>query len=916
MKFKRYFTKEGIHPFDEVNWIKTTSQINDKNGNIIFKKEGVEFPDFWEQNAIDITVEKYFAQKLLTTEDEETSLKQFINRIVQWYSDKGEKDGYFDSKEDVKIFRDELTYLLLHQMVAFNTPVNLNVGVQEPPQVSACFILSAEDTMDSISKNMNIEMDIFRKGSGAGSNRSNLRSSREKVSTGGTAMGPLVAEQIYDKIANATKSGGKSRRAAKMVILDIDHGDIFDFISQKAEVEKAAKELIKAGWSSDFNDPKGVYGLLGLQNFNESVSIFDSFMKMVKEDEDWALLERKKSTTKITNENSPQETKDTNQGYFEKHGDDWYEVGKNLKVLEWVKARDLWALICKSAWESADPGLQFRDTINKWHTCKNSGEIVSSNPCSEYFFLNDTSCNLASFNLLRFLKKDDIFDVPGFIHSVRILITAMDISVHNAFYPTKRIKEKTVRYRTLGLGYANLGALLLSKAIPYDSDEGRQYANAITALLLAASYNTSHQLAKELGPFEEAENNLNSILEVLREHYKHIQLYQTFATGESLDILKEADKIFPKNTSLIRNAQTVAIAPTGTIGLMMGCETTGPEPMLGLVTYKKMVGGGFKELTTPSVKTALQKLNYSDVEIENILTKIKLTGKLPENLIKEKHLPIFATSFGDENILSPEAHLKMLSVIQPFVSGGISKTVNLPYTATIEDVDKIYTKAWELGLKSISIYRDGCKGSQPLNLKQENKSETDKFIQPVRKKLPKDRPGHNHEFQIGMQKGFLQFGFYPDTGKLGEMFAEISKGGSTINGLMNTIAILVSHMLQYGIPVEEIINTFKELKFEPNGITQNPDVKFASSIPDYIGKYMEKLLISYNNLSPEKGVINALKEIKNIYNKKLMNETDKAFLKDLKEDLSGPPCDICGHIMVRNGTCYYCKNCGHTSGCS
>jgi len=907
LEFKRYFTKEKVHPFDEVNWVKTTSQINDKDGNIIFKKEGVEFPDFWEQTSIDITVEKYFTK-------DEYSLREFIFRIVKWYTDKGLKDKYFSSKKDAIIFSEELTYLLLHQKVAFNTPVNLNVGVQEPPQVSACFILSAEDTMDSISENMNIEMNIFRKGSGAGSNRSNLRSSREEVSTGGTAMGPIIASQIYDKIANATKSGGKSRRAAKMEVLDIDHGDIVNFIIQKAEVERAAKTLIKNGWSSDFDDPKGVYKLLGLQNFNESVSVTDAFMRAVEKDEDWALLARNKSHF-LRDGIIIQNQKETSQGEFiQSTNNDWYisvsyESTECYKVLEWVKARDLWALICKSTWECADPGLQFRDTINNWHTCKNNGEIVSSNPCSEYFFLNDTSCNLASFNLLKFLKEDSTFDVSGFIHSVRILITAMDISVHNASYPTEKIKEKTVRYRTLGLGYANLGALLLSKAIPYDSDEGRQYTSAITALLLAAAYNTSNQLATELGPFEGAENNLDSILEVLGKHYKSIQEYQKIASEEALDILKEASKIFPKNTSLIRNAQTVVIAPTGTIGLMMGCETTGPEPMLGLVTYKKMVGGGFKELTMPSVKTALQKLNYSDVEIENILTKIKLTGKLPENLIKEKHLPIFATSFGDENILSPEAHLKMLSVIQPFVSGGISKTVNLLYTATVDDIDKIYKEAWKLGLKSISIYRDGCKGSQPLNLKEESKKEIEKVIQPVRKRLPKDRPGYNHEFQIGMQKGFLQFGFYPDTGKLGEMFAEISKGGSTINGLMNTIAILVSHMLQYGIPIEEIINTFKELKFEPNGITQNPDIKFASSIPDYIGKYIE-LVLSGNKEIQLFDKIEVSDEVKESLKKVL-----KSVNTDLN-DLSGPPCDICGHIMVRNGTCYYCKNCGHTSGCS
>jgi len=907
MEFKRYFTKTGIHPYEEVNWITTTSQINGKNGEVIFKQENVEFPDFWDQIAIDITVEKYFAGAL-GSKNREYSLKQLINRIVDWYVEKGKNDKYFDSETDRVAFRMELTYLLLHQYGMFNSPVLFNVGIQKEPQVSACYIVSADDTMDSISKNMKVEMDIFRRGSGAGSNRSGLRSSKESVSTGGTAMGPLLPIQIYDKIAKATKSGGKTRRSAKMEILNIDHGDIENFIIQKAEIEKAAKILIKEGWNSDFDDPKGAYGILGLQNFNESVSVFDSFMKAVEKDEDWALIERKEISNWKKDKEVDIKGKITSQGWFFLYEKEWFKLkekdeNKAHRVIKWVKAKDLWNLICESAWECADPGLQFYDTINEWHTCKKDGDIKGSNPCSEYLFLDDTSCNLASLNLLKFLKEDDKFDINGYIQAIKIFITAMDISVHNASYPTEKITKKTIQYRTLGLGYTNLGALLLSKSMPYDSNEGRGYASALTTLLLAAAYNTSACLGNDLGSFERFEENKENMFKVLDKHREAIKnLYnEDIEHTETAYILETAQTLFPLNIGNFRNAQVVVLAPTGTISFMMGAETTGIEPVLGLVTYKKMVGGGYFKLTTPSMEKALEKLGYSKNEINNI--EIVIDNNLEElkNYVNDYHLPIFQTSFGSENILSPEAHLKMMAAVQPFVSGAISKTINLPNSATVEDISNIYLQAWKLGLKSVSVYRDNCKGSQPLNIQKEDRKKEDRKKEETnnnkiaRKVLPDDRPGHIHKFQVGGQKGFLQFGFYPDSGKLGEMYAEISKGGSTLNGLMNTIAILISHMLQYGIPPQEIIDALKNLQFEPSGFTNNSSIKTASSIPDYIAKYIESLI----EVKSEKSII------KEVIEESIENNTE----------LIGPPCRICGYMTVKTGTCYSCPNCGDHSGC-
>jgi ribonucleoside-diphosphate reductase alpha chain len=898
MKFERVFTTEGLHPFNTVTWKNFNSSITNKEGKKVFEQQNVEFPEFWDQTSVDIVCEKYFAGS--TPKNREYSLKQLITRVVGWYYEKGLADKYFDTEEDAEVFKDELTYLMLYQYAAFNSPVYFNVGVRKDPQVSACFILSADDTMDSISDNMKIEMSIFRGGSGAGLNRSKLRSSKERVSTGGTAMGPLVPIEISDKIAKATKSGGKTRRSALMMELDIDHGDIEQFIVQKAQVEKAAKILIKEGWSADFDDPNGVYSLLGLQNFNQSVSIPDSFMQCLISSQQWALLERY-PTNLPDIDKKKLKTITTFQGDFFEYEGNWYLEKKDgcIKVIKWVKARDLWNMICESAWECADPGVQFRTHINNWHTCKADGEITGSNPCSEYFFLEDTSCNLASLNLLKFLEGDS-FNISKFKQAVRIFITAMDISVHNASYPTKHIKEKTKLYRTLGLGYTNLGALLLSKTLPYDSEEGRKYAAAITALLLSFAYSTSQELGSQLGPFERYEANKEYMSEVLAKHLSYMEKLKNDLSFSKINedikteisyIIGQAIQNFPSNHLPVRNAQVVVIAPTGTISFMMGAETTGIEPVLGLTYYKKMVGGGFIELTVPSVKRALLKLGYTDREINIIFKSLKNDPESLFSLLDAKHLPLLQTSFSSlpQLTLSPSAHVEMMAAVQPFISGGISKTVNLPYNATKEDIDKIFMTAWRLGLKSISVYRDGCKGSQPLSLDKSEKLLSNGRPKPIRKVLPDDRPGYNHKFRIGNQKGFLQFGFYPDTHKLGEMYAEISKGGSTLNGLVNTIAILVSIMLQYGVPPEEIIDAFENLQFEPSGFTSNPNIPVASSIPDYIAKYMRHLLSSHShNLGSE---------------------------KKKEEYQTGETCPNCGNLMVRTGTCYTCTHCGSTGGC-
>lgn len=968
LTFKRYFTKENIHPYTEVEWKQTTAKIeNKKDPSKSFIQENVEFPDFYSDNAINIISEKYFAGKLGTPE-REYSLKQPIDRVVGTNIQWGFQQGYFgeegfedypdkyrgvveynpeivsyilSSNEQARIFSDELKFMLLHQMFSFNSPVWFNVGNPARKgkyQISACFINSAEDNMEHILENAEVEGQIFRYGSGAGANRSKLRSSRERITGGGFSSGPCSFMQIYDAVAKVTKSGGLTRRAAKMEILNTDHGDIKKFIWQKKKEEDKAKALIAAGWNNRFDDPDGAYGSVFFQNSNQSVRVSDAFMYAVKRDEDWALLERQPDKDpeaiwpldpldKDYQKKYHLDIKETSQGTFLLN---WYYFDYLItdkgyfKVIEWTKAKNLFNEMTQCAWETGDPGIQFHDIINKWHTCKNDSEIEASNPCSEYMFLDDTSCNLGSFRLTRFLDFNGKFNIEAFQHAVRLVTTAMDIWIDNAVYPTEKIAQETKKYRTLGLGYTDLGALLMLKGYAYDSDEGRNYAAAITALMHATAYNQSAELAKYLGSFDEYEKNQSSVNSVLSLH--------------SINILKnltESDKIFSaalkqiaeiKKTGIddhylpVRNAQVTVIAPTGTISFMMDCDTTGIEPMLGLVQYKSLVGGGTIKIVPQCVRQALHNLNY--INTDTIITAITEHGRSIAEFIKPSDLNVFATSFGSENIIPYEAHIKMMAAVQPFLSGAISKTVNMPNNATIEDVKNAYMDAWKSGLKAIAIYRDGCKSSQPLNVEDKKKKKEQQPVKtieksvehsnsetmlsngrpkPQRKKLTDTRESITHKFDIAGHQGYFTIGLYDD-GQPGEIFVNVSKEGSTIRGMMDSWAIMVSMLLQYGAPIRDVIEKLKNVKFDPAGITQNPSIRFCTSIVDYIGKWLEHEFIDddtdYVTL-----------EGSNINNAVIKNSTAN------KQDFSGPPCDVCGHLTQVAGKCYVCPNCGNTTGC-
>lgn len=916
LNFNRVFTQNfKNNVYSSVNWVKSTALIKDKFGKIVFEQKNVKFPDFYSQTAINIIASKYFIAK------EEYSLKQLIDRIVNTITEWGIKQHYFEPSggEDSvsNIFKDELSYMLLHQYFAFNSPVWFNIGnPHTQPQASACYIIGADDTMESIAENVLIEMEIFRRGSGAGSNRSALRSSREFISTGGTAAGPCSFMKVYDIGAHVTKSGGRLRRAAKMEILNIDHGDIREFIWQKKVEEDKAKALIAAGWDDRFDNAKGAYGSVFFQSSNQSVRVTDAFMQAVKEGSDWALIERK--AVELSKEFYF--SKSTPQGSFVLKGDNSeYLITKEglRKVIEWIPARKLFRELSQCAWETGDPGIQFHDTINAWHTCKESGEIVASNPCSEYMFLDDTSCNLASINLLRYLSPKGKFNIPLFQHSVRLAITAMDILVDNAFYPVEKISKRTRQFRTLGLGYANAGALLMRKALPYSSIAGRNYLAAITALMHFTAYDQSAILGNTLGAFSEYEKNKTAMLSVLENHFfEGKKLLKTLdPTSESYDILSAGLQFFLEPNSKLRNAQVTVLAPTGTISFMMDCETTGVEPVVGLVIYKKLVGGGELKLTIPSMEFALKELNYSSAEIEQILKHIESGKSIKDSQIKEAHYPIFATSIGDFNTLKPLDHIYMLAALQPFLSGAISKTVNLPSSATVEDIENLYFESHRLGLKSVAVYRDGCKFSQPLNTTSENTKIsapvsspeilTNGRPKPVRKKLPQTREAIIHKFHISGHKGYLSMGKYSD-GKLGEIFLIMGKEGGTVSGFADQWATLFSIALQYGVPLEVLTNAGKNTRFEPSGITDNKDIRFSTSVIDYISKVLEKTFS------------NAPKPADSTDSKLSENETKLLPVSLPKNNVSytGDICNNCGGLLVNAGSCSVCSVCGETTGCA
>jgi ribonucleoside-diphosphate reductase alpha chain len=954
---ERIYTTPGVHPYDEVTWEKRdVVQQNWKTGETIFEQRGVEFPDFWSVNASTIVTTKYF-RGALGTERRETGLKQLIDRVVLTYAKAGRDHGYFGSEEDATVFEHELTYALLHQVFSFNSPVWFNVGTSSPQQVSACFILAVEDSMDSILNWYKEEGKIFQGGSGAGLNLSRIRSSKELLSSGGTASGPVSFMRGADASAGTIKSGGATRRAAKMVVLDVDHPDIEEFIETKAREEDKIRALRDAGFDMDLGGKDIVS--VQYQNANNSVRVNDEFMRAVEQGTDFGLRSRLDNS-----------------------------------VIETVDARELWAKIAKAAWECADPGIQYDDTINAWHTNPETGRITASNPCSEYMSLDNSSCNLASLNLLKFLRDDDTFDAPAFQKVVELVITAMDISICFADFPTEAIGQTTRDYRQLGIGYANLGALLMATGHGYDSDGGRALAGAITSLLTGASYKRSAELAAIVGPYAGYARNADAHKRVMRKHQAandEIRTLDAMDRGiHQLATKAWADVVALGEKDGYRNAQASVLAPTGTIGFMMDCDTTGIEPDFSLVKFKKLVGGGSMQIVNLTIPRALKKLGYTGETSEAIVEYIADKGHVIDAPgLKPEHYEVFDTAMGARAI-SAMGHVRMMAAAQPFLSGAISKTVNLPETASVEEIADVYLQGWKLGLKALAVYRDNCKVGQPLSdggstAKDAAADKADKAAaagevrvekvieyRPVRKRLPKRRPSQTISFSVGGAEGYLTAGSYPDDG-LGEVFLKFGKQGSTLAGVMDAFSIAVSIALQYGVPLETFVEKFTNLRFEPAGLTDDPDVRMAQSIMDYVfrrlaldyldfetrsymgihtadersrqletGSYaptesgsedVEDELESYAQSAPvarpkpaESSSHAATIPVEDVKSgagaaSARMLGGDVHSSAELMEKFQGkaadaPICMTCGTKMRPAGSCYVCEGCGSTSGCS
>jgi len=887
LKFRRYYTKPDVHPFEMIEWELRTAAITNEKGETIFEQKDVEVPKLWSMTATNIVVSKYFHGKVGTPQ-RETSIRQLIDRVARTMTDWGKKDGYFATEEDAEIFYAELTYLLVNQNMAFNSPVWFNVGIEEKPQCSACFINSVEDTMESILELAKTEGTLFKWGSGTGSNLSTLRSSREGLSSGGTASGPVSFMKGYDAFAGVIKSGGKTRRAAKMVILNADHPDISDFVRCKVNEEKKAWALIDAGYDGGFNIPGGAYDSVFYQNANHSIRATDDFMRAVIDDKEW--------TTKTVHGNQPMDT---------------------------FKARDIMKQMADAAWVCGDPGMQFHTTINKWHTCSNSAPINASNPCSEYMFLDDSACNLASLNLMKFRSEDGEFDVESFCHAINITITAQEIEVDNASYPTQKISHNSHYYRPLGLGYANIGAMLMARGIAYDSDEGRAYAAAITALMTGQAYKQSAFIAKEMGPFKGYKKNREPMLKVMKMHGLAADLIPDKHVPS--DLLTAARKVWDDVVPIgreygFRNSQTTVLAPTGTIGFMMDCDTTGVEPDIALVKYKKLSGGGLLKIINQTVPLALKKIGYIDEQIEHIIAFINKNDTIESAPhLKEEHLSVFDCAFkpakGNRSI-HYTGHVKMMASTQPFISGAISKTVNMPNDVTSEDIVNTYIQAWRLGLKAIAIYRDGCKRTQPLNTSLDQSTGQVKQ-KPIRRRLPDERQALTHKFSIANHEGYITVGLYEDN-TAGEIFITMSKEGSTISGLMDAFATSVSMALQYGVPLRVLAEKFTHMRFEPSGFTGNKDIPIAKSILDYIFRWLSKKFLPADEQQKtidnngEAAVTASLGEVKIL----TAPSRERAEQEVFQAQADAPPCHTCGSIMVRSGSCYKCRNCGETSGCS
>jgi ribonucleoside-diphosphate reductase alpha chain len=899
LRFERFFTKPSVHPFDEIEWELRTAIISNERGEKIFEQKDVEIPKSWSMTATNVVVSKYFYGQLGTAE-RETSIRQLVDRVAKSYYQWGLKDGYFASKEDAEIFYHELLYLLVNQYMSFNSPVWFNVGVEKMPQCSACFINSVRDSMDSILNLAKTEGMLFKYGSGTGSNLSTLRSSKERITGGGTASGPVSFMRGYDAFAGVIKSGGKTRRAAKMVILNIEHPDVVNFINCKVEEEKKAWALIEAGYDGGFNIPGGAYDSVFYQNANHSIRVSDEFMKAVLEDKEW-----------------------------------WTKAVKGGMPVERFRARDLMKQIADAAWICGDPGIQFHSTINNWHTCSNTAPIHSSNPCSEYMFLDDSACNLASLNLMKFRRSNGDLDVEAFKKAIQITITAMEMSVENSSYPTPAITQNSHDYRPLGLGYANLGALLMSRGVAYDSDEGRTLASAITSLMCGEAYKQSAKIAESQGPFKGFSENRDAMLSVMAKHGIHAERIDKNAVESSLWEAQRNvwnDVVELGQMHGIRNSQTTVLAPTGTIGFMMDCDTTGIEPDIALVKYKKMSGGGMMKIVNQTVPEALTKLGYDGEQIEHIVAYIDKNDTIEgAPHLKEEHLPIFDCAFKPANgkrSIQYMGHIKMMSAAQPFLSGAISKTVNMPTDVTAEDIMQSYIEAWKLGLKAVAVYRDGCKRTQPLSTSIDKKQEKQPAAanKPARRHLPDERASITHKFSIAGHEGYITVGMFED-GTPGELFITMSKEGSTISGLMDSLATSISIALQYGVPLKVMVDKFSHARYEPSGFTNNPDIPIAKSVSDYIFRWLGRKFFkdedettnTANEVSDIKVSEETAKKPVGILTAAAMKaasvwEKNEKFVFETQSD--APPCHECGSIMIRSGSCYKCLECGSTSGCS
>ena len=897
LKIARYFTRAGVSPYDEIDWELRTASITNEKGKVVFEQTNVEIPKAWSLMATQVVVSKYFRGPLGTPQREH-SVRQMIGRVVDTITNWGRKDHYFAGEEDAQAFADELTHILLHQKACFNSPVWFNCGIEAKPQCSACFILSVEDTMDSILDWYRKEGVIFKGGSGSGVNLSKIRSSKEQLAGGGTASGPVSFMKAADASAGVIKSGGKTRRAAKMVVLDIDHPDIEEFVKCKVEEEKKAWALIEAGYDSSLDGP--AYGSVFFQNANNSVRVTDEFMHAVQEDRDWQ--------TKYVTTGQPCDT---------------------------FKARDLLRMIAESTYFCGDPGMQYDTTINDWHTCSNTARINASNPCSEYMHLDNSACNLASLNLLKYLREDGVFDTEAFRRAVDIVILAQDILVDNSSYPTPEITANAHAFRELGMGYANLGALLMSLGLPYDSDAGRAYAAAVTALMSGEAYLQSSRVAAATGAFEGYEVNRQPMLRVLNKHRSHA--YKISPSHVPLDLLSAAREAWDLNCAEaekqgVKNSQISVLAPTGTIAFMMDCDTTGVEPDIALIKYKKLVGGGMLKIINSTVPRALKRLGYDVKQSQEIVEYIEENGTIEgAPHIRDDDLAVFDCAFKAEKgsrTIHYMGHVKMMGAVQPFISGAISKTINMPNDATVEEIMHAYMESWKLGLKAIAIYRDGSKRTQPLNTskdKEEQKAGTGegKEARPLRRRLPDERRSITHKFDIAGHEGYITAGIYED-GQPGEIFIKMSKEGSTISGLMDSFATAISMALQYGVPLRVLVDKFSHMRFEPSGFTKNPDIPMAKSIMDYIFRWLATKFLD-SDAQQEVGIVMPepadeahLKKVVSIAAHAPRGGAPVTSISSVTSlyQQDAPPCPDCGAIMIRSGACYKCMNCGAVSGCS